>query len=79
MLSSTFIKKLKAGLSPKCGIFTSPDSTEFKDLLLRWSDIDLKVPGIIAQVASEQDAIATVKIAAENNVSFVPKSGGHSY
>ncbi|KAJ7655405.1 hypothetical protein B0H17DRAFT_1214041 [Mycena rosella] len=43
-----------------------------------FSDIDLNVPGAIVQPATEEDVIATVKLAAQHNVAFVPKSGGHT-
>ncbi|KAJ7609357.1 hypothetical protein DFH06DRAFT_1346381 [Mycena polygramma] len=78
MPDSAFFLQLTSKLSEHSRVLTDSDSPAFKELLLRWSDIDLKVPAAIVQPATEEDVVITVKHAAENNVSFVPKSGGHS-
>ncbi|KAJ7486857.1 hypothetical protein FB451DRAFT_1228198 [Mycena latifolia] len=78
MLNPNFISNLKSLLSLQSSILTDSTDGKFKELLLRWSDIDLKVPGAIVQPATEKDVIETVKLAAQYDVAFVPKSGGHS-
>ncbi|KAJ7655416.1 hypothetical protein B0H17DRAFT_868521, partial [Mycena rosella] len=73
-----FLSHFKSAMSPQSSTLTDSTHHEFKELLRRWSDIDLNVPGTIVQPATEEDVIATVKLAAQHNVAFVPKSGGHS-
>ncbi|KAJ7213411.1 hypothetical protein GGX14DRAFT_550574 [Mycena pura] len=66
MLNPNFISNLKLQLSPQSRILADSATDDFKESLLRWSDIDLEVPGTI------------VRLAAQYDVAFVPKSGGHS-
>ncbi|KAJ6461150.1 hypothetical protein C8R47DRAFT_993695 [Mycena vitilis] len=75
---SSFISQLSPKLSPQSRLIFDSDSLDFKEFLLRWSDINRKIPGAIVCPACEQDAVVSVKFAAENNIPFVPKSGGHS-
>ncbi|KAJ6522064.1 hypothetical protein B0H19DRAFT_1348717 [Mycena capillaripes] len=78
MLNPNFISSLKSQLSPQSRILADSTTDDFKESLLRWSDIDLKVPGAIVQPATERDVVETVRLAAQYDVAFVPKSGGHS-
>ncbi|KAJ7648379.1 hypothetical protein DFH06DRAFT_575473 [Mycena polygramma] len=75
---SSFISQLSPKLSPESRVFVEADGAPFKELLLRWSDIGLKVPGAIVKPATEEDVVIAVKLASERQVPFVPKSGGHS-
>ena len=54
-----FILDLKGKLSPKARILADPSSKDFQLALLRWSDINIEVPGAVIQVANELDAVAT--------------------
>ncbi|KAJ7624251.1 hypothetical protein DFH06DRAFT_1339965 [Mycena polygramma] len=78
MLDPSFLLQLTSELSAHSRVFTNPASPEFKELLLCWSDIGLKIPGAIIQPAREEEVAIVVKLAAQDNIAFVPKSGGHS-
>lgn len=60
MFSANFATLLNNKLFQDSNIFTDPDSSEFKEILQRWSDIDLKVPAAIVQPVKEQDAVTAV-------------------
>ncbi|KAF8870908.1 hypothetical protein CPB84DRAFT_1801506, partial [Gymnopilus junonius] len=49
-----------------------------QQLLLRWSDINRQIPGVIVLAGTESDVITAITIAVENKIPFVPCSGGHS-
>ena len=53
------VSELRGNLSPEARVLTDSSSKEFQLALLRWSDIDIKVPGAIIQVANEVDAVTT--------------------
>ncbi|KAH7356488.1 hypothetical protein BKA65DRAFT_494787 [Rhexocercosporidium sp. MPI-PUGE-AT-0058] len=78
MAVSTFLAAVKAELSEDAKVISDSSTEEFKLALERWTDRDLKTPGAIVLVATEQDIVKTVKLALKHNVPFVPKSGGHS-
>ena len=54
-----FVFDLKGKLSPEARILADPSSKEFQLALLRWSDINIEVPGAVIQVANELDVVAT--------------------
>lgn len=60
MALGQFIFELRGNLSPEARILTDASKKEFQDALLRWSDIDIQVPGAIIQIAEELDAVTTV-------------------
>lgn len=53
--------QLLGNLSAQAKVLTNPDSEEFKQLNLRWSDIDRKIPGAIIVPGVEEDVVKTVK------------------
>lgn len=53
--------QLLGNLSAQAKVLTNPDSEEFKQLILRWSDIDRKIPGAIIVPGVEEDVVKTVK------------------
>ncbi|KAF6228248.1 hypothetical protein HO133_007978 [Letharia lupina] len=59
MALSRFIIELRINLSPEARVYTDASSKDFQLALLRWSDVDVKVPGAIIQVANELDAVTT--------------------
>ncbi|KAG4439066.1 hypothetical protein IFR05_005457 [Cadophora sp. M221] len=71
-------KALDPLLSNTARIFTDPSTTEFKELLIRWSDVDIQVPSAILQPNGEEDISQIVKHAAKHNIPFIAKGGGHS-
>jgi hypothetical protein len=60
MAISSLVQSLTAKLSPTSTVLTDPASTEFKAALERWTELDLKTPGAIVVVSSEEDIIQTV-------------------
>ena len=60
MAFNEFVSELRQTLSTQSRIITDVANKEFQLALLRWSDVDVKVPGAIVQVASESDAVVTV-------------------
>ncbi|KIJ46029.1 hypothetical protein M422DRAFT_59649 [Sphaerobolus stellatus SS14] len=75
---TSFVSCLSKELSDTTKIFSDPNNTEFNALLLRWSDINKQIPGAIVLVGTVDDVVASVRIAVEMGIPFVPKSGGHS-
>ncbi|KAH6715691.1 hypothetical protein BKA61DRAFT_547409 [Leptodontidium sp. MPI-SDFR-AT-0119] len=71
-------KTLVSVLSNEACIFTDQLTTEFKELLIRWSDVDVQVPSAILQPSCEGDISEIVKHAAKHNIPFIAKGGGHS-
>lgn len=69
---------LRAQLSPAAAILTDPNDAAFKSSMLRFSDVDLQIPGAILQPACEEDIVRIVKYAVEHAIPFVPKAGGYS-
>ncbi|KAL4935941.1 hypothetical protein BDV06DRAFT_233829 [Aspergillus oleicola] len=61
-----------------CEILQNCHDARFKDLLSRWTDIDLKTPAAIVLPQSELDCVQTMRWALQFAVPFVVKSGGHS-
>ncbi|MCJ1267609.1 hypothetical protein MMC22_007495, partial [Lobaria immixta] len=59
MVLGQFLFELRGNLSPEARVLTDISSKEFQLALLRWSDINIKVPGAIIQVANELDAVTT--------------------
>lgn len=78
MAISKFVESLAAKLSPGASILSDPSSDDFKAAHERWTELDLKTPGAIVLVATEEDVVHTVRMAIEQDIPFVPKSGGHS-
>ena len=52
--------QLLGNLSAQAKVLTNPDSEEFQQLIVRWSDIDRKVPGAIVVAGVEEDVVKTV-------------------
>ena len=59
MALAQFIFGLRGNLSPEARVLTDTSSKDFQLALLRWSDVNIKVPGAIIQVANELDAVTT--------------------
>ncbi|KAF4615002.1 hypothetical protein D9613_002460 [Agrocybe pediades] len=78
MSLSIFVDRLRSKLSVAASILTDPESKQFQELCLRWSDINRRVPGAIIVASNEADVEQTVALAAELSIPFVPCSGGHS-
>jgi hypothetical protein len=60
MAISQFVECLTAKLSQAACVLTDPASDEFKAALERWTELELKTPGAIVQVSSEEDTVQTV-------------------
>lgn len=57
----SFFGQLQSNLSSQAKVLTDSQSEEFQQLLLRWSDIDRKIPGAIVVAGVEADvAIAVI-------------------
>ncbi|KAG0647854.1 FAD-linked oxidoreductase chyH [Hyphodiscus hymeniophilus] len=69
---------LRPSLSESTGVFTDPSSDEFKTLMQRWSDLDVKEPAAILTPSSEEDIVQIVQHAVNHSIPFVSKAGGHS-
>ncbi|KIJ30995.1 hypothetical protein M422DRAFT_267413 [Sphaerobolus stellatus SS14] len=74
----SFVSRLSKEVSDMTKIFGNPNDAEFNVLLLRWSDINKQIPGAIVLFSTVDDVVASVRIAVEMGIPFVPKSGGHS-
>ena len=59
MALNQLVVPLRGNLSPGARILTDVSSEDFQLALLRWSDLNIKVPGAIIQVANEFDAVTT--------------------
>jgi len=59
---SELIASLGIELSENGKIFSDPEDPKFEELLQRWSDIDLKVPGAIILVGTENDVSLIVSL-----------------
>jgi hypothetical protein len=55
-----FVSSLKSSLSNAAKILTDPENSEFKELLLRWSDFDSQIPAAIVVAGDEDDVVKTV-------------------
>ncbi|CAL8576586.1 hypothetical protein XPA_002461 [Xanthoria parietina] len=75
MALTHFIAELRGALSAEACVLSDPTKEDFQLALLRWSDVDVKIPGAIVQVANESDA---VKLASAHRTPFVLVCGGHS-
>ncbi|KAH7317941.1 hypothetical protein BKA65DRAFT_609543 [Rhexocercosporidium sp. MPI-PUGE-AT-0058] len=71
-------KTLIPALSIEARIFTDQSTAEFKELLIRWSDVDIQVPSAIFQPSCEEDISQIVNGAAKHNIPFIAKAGGHN-
>ncbi len=60
MIVSTLLTAIKADLSKEAQFLSDPTTEDFKLALARWSDNDVKTPGAIVLVATEDDIINTV-------------------
>lgn len=60
MTLQAFTDQLLGNLSAQAKVLTNPDSEEFQQLILRWSDINRKVPGAIVVAGVEADVVKTV-------------------
>ncbi|KAL8920046.1 MAG: hypothetical protein Q9172_004676 [Xanthocarpia lactea] len=78
MALTDFISELRKALSAETCVLSDPSNEDFRLALLRWSDVDVKIPGAIVQVSNESDAVKTVKLASVHRTPFVPVCGGHS-
>lgn len=52
--------QLLGNLSAQAKVLTNPNSEEFQQLNLRWSDINRKLPGAIVVAGVEADVVKTV-------------------
>lgn len=57
MALTDFISELRGALSAEVCVLSDPTKEDFQLALLRWSDVDVKIPGAIVQVANESDAV----------------------
>ena len=57
MTITDFITELRGDLSVEACVLSDPTKEDFQLALLRWSDVDVKIPGAIVQVANESDAV----------------------
>ncbi|KAI4160592.1 MAG: hypothetical protein LQ342_005613 [Letrouitia transgressa] len=78
MALTKFLSELKQSLSAEARVMTDASQKDFQLALLRWSDVDVKVPAAIVLVMNEDDAVQTVKTASKHQIPFVPVCGGHS-
>lgn len=60
MALTEFLSELKQSLSAEARVITDASQKDFQLALLRWSDVDVKIPAAIVQVANESDAVQTV-------------------
>jgi len=60
MILQVVIERLQANLSPQAKILTNLDDEEFQQFLLRWSDINRKIPGAIVVAGVEADVVTVV-------------------
>lgn len=60
MAVSEFVSELRNKLSAKARVITDASQKEFQLALLRWSDVNVTIPGAIVQVSNEFDAAITV-------------------
>ncbi|KAL3459522.1 FAD binding domain-containing protein [Aspergillus heterothallicus] len=65
-------------VSTECELLQDPDDARFKTYLARWSDINLKTPGVIVLPRTEDDCLKIVQWAVRLSIPFVPRSGGCS-
>lgn len=78
MALNQFLSELKESLSAEARVITDASQKDFQLALLRWSDVDVKIPAAIVQVANQFDAVQTVATASRYQIPFVPVCGGHS-
>lgn len=57
---ATKLAELRTVLPHNVGILTDQSDALFKDLMRRWSDIDLKIPSAIVLPTSEEEIQKTV-------------------
>lgn len=60
MALSECLSDLKQRLSAEARVITDASHKDFQLALLRWSDVDVKIPAAIVQVTNEFDAVQTV-------------------
>lgn len=60
MALTKFLSELKQSLSAEARVMTDASQKDFQLALLRWSDVDVKVPAAIVLVMNEDDAVQTV-------------------
>ena len=61
MAISKFVGILTAELSPTATVLADPTTEEFKTALERWTELELKTPGAIVIVSTEEDVVQTVR------------------
>lgn len=62
MAFSDLVVKLTHSLSAGARVMTDASEEEFQLALQRWSDVDVKAPGAIVQVADKQDVVTAVRV-----------------
>ena len=59
---ASLIPSLGATLGSSSEILTDPEDIQFRDLIKRWTDIDLQIPAAIVLPTSEVDCQKAVRI-----------------
>ncbi|KAL2065229.1 hypothetical protein VTL71DRAFT_2898 [Oculimacula yallundae] len=83
-MSSSHLKAVEAAqalllkLSSSSRIFTDSSCAEVKDLLMRWSDVDIQTPSAILQPSNANDISIIVRSSTKHSIALIASSGGHS-
>ncbi|KAI1168332.1 hypothetical protein F5B18DRAFT_646862 [Nemania serpens] len=77
-LTPELLQNLSNDLGPDVEILVDKNSSRFKELSKRWTDIDRETPGAIVLPTSPSLIQKIVRWAHRSSVPFVAKSGGHS-
>ena len=81
MILKDFVIVLQDQLSSQSRILTDHESSEFKALSRRWSDLSSQIPGAIISLASEADVVHTVGekgLLSQSNFRLTPVAGPRS-
>ena len=62
MTISQFLSEISGRLTPSATLYTDPSDPRFREANRKWSDIGVKTPGAILQVAVEDDAVTAVSV-----------------
>ncbi|KAI1735659.1 FAD binding domain-containing protein [Xylaria scruposa] len=72
---STLVQRLQTGLSPQL----SQNNLISTTAPARWSDFDAPNPGVVVNVRTESDVVATVKFCTKQNIPFLAQNGGNGW
>lgn len=68
MTISAFLTEISGRLTTSATLYRDPSDPKFRDANQRWSEIGVKTPGAILQVAVEDDAVTAVSIGRPSDV-----------